>query len=195
MVLRVARIHACAGDRYLPSLHTPTHGAFVRRHLLRTAAMLVLAAPLPGLQGQQTGAVDAQRTATALIESLQSPFCPGLTLPACPSWHADTLRQALRRRVLAGESPAALRREMAARYGQYVRGEPTWHGFDVLGWLGPGALLLLAGGVLWRVLGRRRARASGESPGRPAYVPPLVPLEAEEQARLEARLAEELHRS
>ncbi len=151
--------------------------------------------PVAPVSADPVAATAAHRAATALIESLQSPFCPGLTLSACPSWHADTLRQSLRQRVLAGESPPALRREMAARYGQYVLGEPTWHGFDVLGWVGPGALLLLAGGTLWMLLRRRRAQPPAALRGRPEHAPPIVALDAEEQARLEARLAAELRSS
>ncbi len=133
-----------------------------------------------------------QQAASVLIASLQSPFCPGLTLPACPSWHADTLRQALRRRVLEGESPGALRSEMAARYGQYVLGEPTWSGFDVVGWVGPGVLLLLSGAVLALVLRRRQRTPPPALRGRPDYVPPMPAIPEEERRRLEQRLLAEL---
>jgi len=160
----------------------------------------MLALTLPALLAQAPAPVPdpavvaaRQRTATELIGSLQSPFCPGLTLPACPSWHADTLRQALRQRILRGEEPAVLRREMAARYGQYVLGEPTWQGFDVFGWLGPGALLLLGGVMLVLVLRRRAGQPVwAQQRGRPDYVPPLEPLAAEDRARLEQRLLKEL---
>jgi len=160
-----------------------------------TAALLLAAllaqAPAPAPDAAQVSA--RQRTATELIGSLQSPFCPGLTLPACPSWHADTLRQALRRRILGGEDPGLIRREMAARYGQYILGEPTWQGFDVFGWVGPGILLLLGGVTLALVLRRRAGQpAPAHQRGRPDYVPPLEPLAAEEQARLEQRLLAEL---
>lgn len=135
---------------------------------------------------------DRQRTASGLIAGLQSPFCPGLSLPACPSWHADTLRQALRRRVLEGESPTALRREMVARYGQYVLGEPTWSGFDVIGWVGPGILLLLSGAALVLMLRRRQRATRPGLRGRPEYVPPMPAIPAEERLRLEQRLLAEL---
>ena len=137
--------------------------------VLTLSAVLALLAQAPTAAPDPAQAAARQRTATELIGSLQSPFCPGLTLPACPSWHADTLRRALRRRILGGEDPGRLRREMAARYGQYVLGEPTWQGFDVIGWLGPGALLLLGGVtlalVLRRYAGRPRRIARGWNSG------------------------------
>ena len=164
--------------------------------VLTLSAVLALLAQAPTAAPEPAQAAARQRTATELIGSLQSPFCPGLTLPACPSWHADTLRRALRRRILGGEDPGRLRREMAARYGQYVLGEPTWQGFDVIGWLGPGALLLLGGVTLALVLRRYAGRpASAEQRGRPDYVPPLEPLAAEDRARLEQRLQEELRQA
>lgn len=155
--------------------------------LLLVVGALLAAPPAPS----PARLAERQQAASALIASLQSPFCPGLSLPACPSWHADTLRQSLRQRVLSGEAPELLRREMAARYGQYVLGEPSWSGFDVLGWVGPGILLLLGGAAL--VLGLRRQRPPPPAlRGRPDYVPPMPAIPEEERRRLEQRLLAEL---
>lgn len=157
--------------------------------LLLTTALLQ-AAPLDTANADLRATAAERRVAAELIASLQSPFCPGLTLPACPSWHADTLRRSLRRRVYAGESPAALRREMASRYGQAILGEPSWQGFDVLGWVGPG-VLLLAGIVGVVVFLRRKPPVT--TPASP--VPPPLPSPGSEDARLVAQLAEELRAS
>ncbi len=157
--------------------------------LLLTTALLQ-AAPLDTANADLRATAAERRVAAELIASLQSPFCPGLTLPACPSWHADTLRRSLRRRVYAGESPAALRREMASRYGQAILGEPSWQGFDVLGWVGPG-VLLLAGIVGVVVFLRRKPPVT--TPASP--VPPPLPPPGSEDARLVAQLAEELRAS
>ena len=157
--------------------------------LLLTTALLQ-AAPLDTANADLRATAAERRVAAELIASLQSPFCPGLTLPACPSWHADTLRRSLRRRVYAGESPAALRREMASRYGQAILGEPSWQGFDVLGWVGTG-VLLLAGIVGVVVFLRRKPPVT--TPASP--VPPPLPSPGSEDARLVAQLAEELRAS
>lgn len=160
-------------------------------HLAGVLALLLQAVPAAP-PADATEILARQRAATALIASLQSPFCPGLTLPACPSWHADTLRQSLRHRVELGESPVVLRQEMAQRYGQYVLGEPTWHGFDVLGWLAPAALLLAAGAGLVLGLRRRAAGVVEATDAPPAGPPTRPPLAPEERARLERQLLAEL---
>lgn len=157
--------------------------------LVLTAALLQ-AAPVDTANADLRATPAERRVAAELIASLQSPFCPGLTLPACPSWHADTLRRSLRRRVYAGESPAALRREMASRYGQAILGEPSWQGFDVLGWIGPGVLLL--GGIVGVVVFLRR-KPPESAPVMSVPQPPPAP--GSEDARLVAQLAEELRAS
>jgi cytochrome c-type biogenesis protein CcmH len=136
-----------------------------------------------------------EHAAWRLIATLQSPFCPGLTLESCPSWYADSLRTEIRQRMARGESSERMRIELAREFGQRVLGEPTWEGFDVVGWVGPWLLLLLSGGVLLAVL--RRRGSSVPAPtflGRPDFVPSITPLSEEERATLEGRLTEELGR-
>jgi cytochrome c-type biogenesis protein CcmH len=169
---------------------------------LRTAGatgLLVLCAAMAAAQAPVTldPATAAARESAAwrLIASLQSPFCPGLTLESCPSWYADSLRTEIRQRMAAGESPAAIRAQLARDFGQRVLGEPTWRGFDVLGWIGPGVLLLLGGAALARVVRQRGRRVPAPAAVvRPDYVPELVEIPLEERARLERQLLVELKR-
>lgn len=134
-----------------------------------------------------------ETAAWRLIASLQSPFCPGLTLESCPSWYADSLRTEIRQRMAAGESPAVIRAQLARDFGQRVLGEPTWRGIDVLGWIGPGVLLLLGGAVLAMVVRQRVRRVlSPAAVVRPDYVPALVEIPPAERAQLEQQLLAEL---
>jgi cytochrome c-type biogenesis protein CcmH len=130
-----------------------------------------------------------ESAAWKLIASLQSPYCPGLTLESCPSWYADSLRGVIRKRMATGEAPERIRQELAAKFGQRVLGEPTWQGFDVLGWMGPAVLI---GGTMagLALLLRRRQRTASETDGVPT--PAIAPIGTEERARLEALLAREL---
>ncbi len=149
----------------------------------------------PAARDSVAGELLAARETAAwrLIASLQSPFCPGLTLESCPSWYADSLRTVIRQRMAAGESPVTLREQLARDFGQRVLGEPTWRGFDVLGWIGPGAALLVAGLVLAAVLRRRgRTPPTAANTVRPDYVPVLIEIPPAERARLEQQLLVEL---
>jgi cytochrome c-type biogenesis protein CcmH/NrfF len=134
-----------------------------------------------------------ESAAWRLIATLQSPFCPGLTLESCPSWYADSLRTVIRERMARGEPAERIRAELARDFGQRVLGEPTWQGFDVSGWLGPG-VVVTASAVLLTLTLRRHARESpvAQTRGRPEFVPPMPELPAVERARLEAALEREL---
>ncbi|HWA59708.1 MAG TPA: cytochrome c-type biogenesis protein CcmH [Gemmatimonadales bacterium] len=134
-----------------------------------------------------------ESAAWRLIASLQSPFCPGLTLESCPSWYADSLRGVIRERMAAGESPERIRSELAGEFGQRILGEPTWQGFDLLGWVGPGAVIVLSMLTLGLVLRRRvQGRAEPLTAGGAGMVPPLPELAPVERARLAAVLEREL---
>jgi cytochrome c-type biogenesis protein CcmH len=161
------------------------------------AGLLILRVAMAAAQsptGPDPATLAARETsAWRLIASLQSPFCPGLTLDSCPSWYADSLRTEIRQRMAAGESPEAIRDQLARDFGQRILGEPTWRGFDVLGWIGPGVLLLLGGSVLAMVVRQRGRRTpSPAAVVRPEYVPALVDIPPSERARLEQQLQAEL---
>jgi cytochrome c-type biogenesis protein CcmH len=150
-------------------------------------------------RAQQPAAPDAdllarrESEAWRLMASLQSPYCPGLTLESCPSWYADSLRGVIREQMAAGESPERIRSELAEEFGQRILGEPTWQGFDLVGWVGPGVLIGLTMLTLGLVLRRReKVRAEPLTTGRAGLVPPLPELPPVERARLEAVLEREL---
>jgi cytochrome c-type biogenesis protein CcmH/NrfF len=162
-------------------------------------APLLLAAAVLGPARTPADSVSAdllqQRETAAwrLIATLQSPFCPGLTLESCPSWYADSLRTEIRQRMARGESAARIRAELARDFGQQILGEPSWHGFDVTGWIGPAVVMTLSAALLaLRLRCRAVAPATAVLRGRPdlELLPPT--LAPEERARLEEDLAREL---
>jgi cytochrome c-type biogenesis protein CcmH/NrfF len=158
---------------------------------------ILIAAQLAGASpGDSVPADLLQRRESAawrLIATLQSPFCPGLTLESCPSWYADSLRTVIRERMARGEPAERIRVELARDFGQRVLGEPTWQGFDVTGWIGPGLLIAVSAVLLGLGLRRgvERGPANGRR-GRPGFVSPLPELPGDERARLEEQLRREL---
>ncbi|HTS87800.1 MAG TPA: cytochrome c-type biogenesis protein CcmH [Gemmatimonadales bacterium] len=132
-----------------------------------------------------------ESAAWQLIATLQSPFCPGLTLESCPSWQAESLRTDIRRRMAGGESANRIKGDLVAAFGQRIVGEPTWSGFDVTGWVLPGVLVSLSTLMLATVLRYRRRHASRDV-RYPAFIPPVEALPSAERLRLEELLRRDL---
>ena len=94
--------------------------------------------------------------ATALMHTLRCLKCQSQSIADSDAPMAGDMRHQVRSRILAGESPGAIRSWLISRYGDYVSYEPevsatTWPLFAV-----PVLLLLIVGAVLLRRLGKRR---------------------------------------
>jgi len=94
--------------------------------------------------------------ANALMHTLRCLKCQSQSIADSDAPMAGDMRHQVRSRILAGESPAEIRRWLVARYGDYVSYEPevsatTWPLFAV-----PVLVILVVAGVLVRRLGRRR---------------------------------------
>lgn len=96
---------------------------------------------------------------------------------------AYQMREAVRERVIQGESAEEIRAYFHSRYGDYILMEPPKHGLNWLVWVGPFVLLLFGGFMLYRELNRWVTR----TPARP----PEVPQPLDEKAR--RRIEQELH--
>ena len=140
-----------------------------------------------------TPAVRAQDDTEAqrLFGQLMSPFCQGLTLAACPSPGADSLRRDIRERLSGGEPPRSVVASYAADWGEQMLGAPPVRDWGAVLWLAPGVLLMLGaiGLTFWLRTQRRRVDAAGSADAAEAQGPgPLV--DAFLQRRLEAELKE-----
>jgi len=97
--------------------------------------------------------------ATELMETLRCLKCQSQSINDSDAPMAGDMRHQVRSRILAGESPDAIRAWLTQRYGDYVSYEPevsstTWPLFAI-----PVLLLLIVGGVLFARLGKRRSDA------------------------------------
>ena len=152
--------------------------------------MLITVSGLAAQEPPSRGAAGAQDTiavghdltrASQLFGSLMSPFCPGLTLAACPSPQAETLRVWIRTRLDEGQTPGAILESLAATYGEGIRGAPRAQGIGLALWVLPVAALLCGGAVLLWWL-RAHAGAAIEPAGQSDRVAALTPAD---RARLE----------
>lgn len=95
--------------------------------------------------------------ASALMHTLRCLKCQSQSIADSDAPMAGDMRHQVRSRILAGESPEAIRGWLIARYGDYVSYEPevsktTWPLFAI-----PALLILIVAGVLVRRLGKRRS--------------------------------------
>ena len=88
-------------------------------------------------------------------KDLMSPFCPGRTLPDCPSPQAYELRVWIRQQEAAGRSLDAVKAELIAEFGVPILGRPPARGFGLAAYLIP-AVVFLVGAALVVVFFRRQ---------------------------------------
>lgn len=98
---------------------------------------------------------EAEATAQDLMETLRCLKCQSQSIADSDAPMAGDMRHQVRSMIAAGDKPDAIRAWLVERYGDYVSYAPsisstTWPLFA-----GPLALLLLAGGILWRRFDKR----------------------------------------
>lgn len=138
-------------------------------------APLLLAAPATAMTaGEQLADPAQEARARTLSRELRCPVCESASIDESEATLAADLRRIVRERIVAGDSDAAIRDYLRARYGDSILLSPPLGARTVLLWSAPPAVLLLAAGAL---LLRRR---------RPAPLPPdaLTPEEAAALAAL-----------
>ena len=131
-------------------------------------ALLALAAPagadtpLPPDPLAYTQLPDAgqEARAKALMETLRCVVCQGQSIADSDADMAAGMRALVRRRVAAGEAPAAIRAWLIDRYGAYISYDPPLSALTWPLWLAPLALLAI-GAWLARGSFRRRHREGG----------------------------------
>jgi cytochrome c-type biogenesis protein CcmH len=98
----------------------------------------------------------AEAAATTLMREIRCVVCQGQSIADSDAELAGDMRAMIRRRIAAGESPAAVRAWLIARYGAWISYAPPLAPETWLLWLAP--LLFLALGA---ALAARRLRGRG----------------------------------
>jgi len=90
-----------------------------------------------------------------ISQELRCLVCQNETIAASQADLASDLRQQIRTKLQAGETPDQIRKFMVDRYGDFVLYKPRLSTKTVLLWIGPFVLLVIAFGVLWRAIRHR----------------------------------------
>ncbi|MGH7544819.1 MAG: cytochrome c-type biogenesis protein, partial [Gemmatimonadota bacterium] len=103
------------------------------------------AADARGTLSVQDSVIEAE--ARRLGAELRCPVCQGLSLQDSPAELAQEMKDLIRERLRAGDSPAEVKAYFVSRYGEWVLLEPPARGFNLTVWLVP-VLALLGGAAL-----------------------------------------------
>ena len=94
--------------------------------------------------------------AQALMDGLRCLVCQGQSIADSDAELAGDMRDLVRRRIAAGEKPAAIRAWLVERYGSWISYKPTAEPAAWPLWLAPLALLLVGAFLLRRRIALRR---------------------------------------
>ena len=115
-----------------------------------------------------------------LAAELRCPKCQNQNIADSNAPIAADLRKQLHIQLHEGRSDEEIVDFMVSRYGEFVLYRPRWNKVTVVLWLAPAILMVLAGWILFSSMRGRGAEAAA-----------TAELSAEEQARLDALLAED----
>ena len=157
-----------------PALPRPTAGGGFKGAFL---ALLLLAAPAFAIGVDEPLPDPAQEVrAREIAKSLRCLVCQNQSIEDSNAPLAKDLRRIVRERIEAGDSDAQVQDYLVARYGDWVLMKPPFNARTAALWIGPFALLALAGIGVAIYYRRLAATAKMAAP---------APLTAEERARLD----------
>ncbi|MBI4715694.1 MAG: cytochrome c-type biogenesis protein CcmH [Nitrospirae bacterium] len=117
-----------------------------------------------------------------IAKTLRCTVCQNESIWDSKAELAHQMREIIRERLARGESPEAIRAYFLSRYGEYILLEPRKGGMNWLLWGGPFVLLIVGGGLLYRVL-RRWTAQTADIPSET-----LAPLDEKHRLRIEDEL-------
>lgn len=146
---------------------------------MRLIAVLLLLLGL-SVQAAQVEEDELESKTRDLSRQLRCLVCQGENVWESNSPLAGQMRDHVRDRLQAGESPKQIKAYLESRYGDFVLMEPPKHGLNWLLWLGPFVLLIAGALLLRRSLAHWR---------KPAASVNSAALSDEQKRKIEAELA------
>ena len=118
-----------------------------------------------------------------VASQLRCVVCQSLSVADSPSETAHQMREIIRQRLTAGETPEQVKAYFVEKYGLWILLSPPRQGFSALVWVVP-FVALLTGLVLVVIAVRRWSRRS------PVAVAPPPPVDEATRERISRELAE-----
>jgi cytochrome c-type biogenesis protein CcmH len=160
----------------------------MRRCALIFSVLLLTGAwpALPAFAPVEARAAQVEETALddqvrEIAKTLRCAICQTENIWESQSVLAAQMRDIIRERLKAGETPDQIKAYFLSRYGDYILMKPRVRGWNWVIWAGPFVLLLVGGILLSRTLSRWTTSAS-------APTAPLPPLSEPSRQRIENEL-------
>jgi cytochrome c-type biogenesis protein CcmH len=159
------------GSKILSALASPLSSPAAPRQRLGSKILLVALAVSAAVAGPAIAAAPAavpvdERVVHELAAQLRCVVCQTLSVADSPSETANQMRQIIRERLAAGETPEQVRQYFVQRYGEWILLAPPKEGFNLLVWVVP-FVGLGAGLVLVVIVLRRWSRKPAAGPSTP----------------------------
>lgn len=107
---------------------------------------------IPAVRTSADSVLEARTAAVAA--TLRCPVCQGESIQDSPADLAQQMREVVRERLRAGETPDQIKAYFVSKYGEWILLEPTSSGLNVLLYVLP--VLLVIGGLAFVVVLVRR---------------------------------------
>ncbi len=139
----------------------------------RFAAAALIGSLALGALVAAAGTPVSEDTVLEIGSQLRCVVCQSLSVADSPSETARQMREIIRERLAAGESPEQVKAYFVERYGLWILLSPPRQGFNLLVWVVPFAALGL-GLALVAILVRRWSRQSAAAQSPPDPVNPAM---------------------
>lgn len=100
-------------------------------------------------------AEQTDKDAAQFFESVMSPYCPGMTLSACPSDDARLLRDEIRGQLEKGETKEKIQADLKTRFGN-LSGGPATEALSGMAYLGILVFFVIGLGIIGLTIGNKR---------------------------------------